>query len=79
MGGKAHIAYTPVISDGESQGSKAMRYSLISRDYIAWCAFSTGLTREDAIEFHPLLCLKRCHACDQWFSSRVSTSYRLAL
>ena len=37
QGGKAYLAFTPVISDGESQGSKAMRYSLISRDYIADC------------------------------------------
>ena len=28
---------TPVISDGLTNGSKAMRYSLISRDYIADC------------------------------------------
>jgi dihydroxyacid dehydratase/phosphogluconate dehydratase len=27
LGGKAFIAMTPVISDGESQGSKAMRYA----------------------------------------------------
>eukprot|EP00035_Acanthoeca_spectabilis_P037412 m.45094 g.45094 ORF g.45094 m.45094 type:complete len:605 (+) comp8601_c0_seq1:4468-6282(+) len=36
-GGKAHIAMTPVISDGITNGSKPMRYSLISRDYIADC------------------------------------------
>lgn len=36
-GGKAVIAPTPVISDGITQGSPAMRYSLISRDYIADC------------------------------------------
>jgi dihydroxyacid dehydratase/phosphogluconate dehydratase len=35
--GKAHIAYTPVISDGITNGSKPMRYSLVSRDYIADC------------------------------------------
>jgi len=29
-----HIAYTPVISDGITQGAKAMRYSLPSRDII---------------------------------------------
>ena len=34
-GGKAFVASTPIISDGETQGSKGMRYSLISRDYIA--------------------------------------------
>lgn len=37
LGGKPHIAGTPVISDGLTNGSKAMRYSLISRDYIADC------------------------------------------
>jgi hypothetical protein len=36
-GGKAHIAMTPVISDGITNGSKPMRYSLVSRDYIADC------------------------------------------
>lgn len=35
LGGKPHLAYTPVISDGQSQGALAMRYSLISREYIA--------------------------------------------
>jgi hypothetical protein len=30
--------------------------------------------------FAPLLCLKRCRACDQWYYSRVfTTSYRLTL
>jgi hypothetical protein len=28
---------------------------------------------EDAVEFHALLRLKRCLACDQYHSSRVST------
>jgi dihydroxy-acid dehydratase len=37
LGGKAFLATTPVISDGESQGSPAMRYSLISRECIADC------------------------------------------
>ena len=36
-GGKASICFTPVISDGQTQGTDAMRYSLISRDYIADC------------------------------------------
>jgi dihydroxy-acid dehydratase len=36
-GGKASICYTPVISDGTTQGTDAMRYSLISRDVIADC------------------------------------------
>lgn len=36
-GGKAFVAGTPVISDGMTNGSDAMRYSLISRDYIADC------------------------------------------
>lgn len=36
-GGKAHLAITPVISDGQTQGCKAMRYSLISRDLICDC------------------------------------------
>mmetsp|Transcript_52506 Transcript_52506/g.97218 ORF Transcript_52506/g.97218 Transcript_52506/m.97218 type:complete len:589 (-) Transcript_52506:89-1855(-) len=36
-GGKAHLAITPVISDGQTQGAKAMRYSLISRDLITDC------------------------------------------
>jgi len=35
LGGKAHLALTPVISDGQSQGTKAMRYSLVSREVIA--------------------------------------------
>lgn len=33
-GCKAHFAFTPVISDGLTQGTKFMRYSLISRDAI---------------------------------------------
>mmetsp|Transcript_87240 Transcript_87240/g.247340 ORF Transcript_87240/g.247340 Transcript_87240/m.247340 type:complete len:602 (-) Transcript_87240:87-1892(-) len=37
LGGKAHLCYTPVISDGESQGARAMRYSLVSREYICDC------------------------------------------
>ena len=36
-GGKAMLACTPAISDGETQGALGMRYSLISRDYIADC------------------------------------------
>ncbi len=36
-GGKAFVCGTPVISDGETQGSFGMKYSLISRDYIADC------------------------------------------
>ena len=31
------LACTPAISDGETQGMLGMRYSLISRDYIADC------------------------------------------
>ena len=34
-GGKPLMACTPAISDGETQGALGMRYSLISRDYIA--------------------------------------------
>lgn len=34
LGGKAHFCFTPVISDGETQGCKAMRYSLVSREVI---------------------------------------------
>lgn len=34
MGGKAHLAFAPVISDGQTQGTHAMRYSLISRELI---------------------------------------------
>eukprot|EP00494_Astrolonche_serrata_P005235 UN05251 len=37
LGGKACIAPTPVVSDGITQGSRAMRYSLVSRDLIADC------------------------------------------
>lgn len=37
LGGKAHLCITPVISDGQSQGCKAMRYSLVSRDLITDC------------------------------------------
>ncbi|CAE7537614.1 ilvD [Symbiodinium sp. CCMP2456] len=37
LGGKAHFCFTPVISDGQSQGCKAMRYSLISREVITDC------------------------------------------
>ena len=37
QGGKPMLAVTPAISDGETQGSLGMRYSLISRDYIADC------------------------------------------
>lgn len=37
LGGKAHLAFTPVISDGQSQGARAMRYSLVSREHICDC------------------------------------------
>jgi len=37
QGGKAHLAITPVISDGQTQGAKAMRYSLVSREVITDC------------------------------------------
>lgn len=36
-GGKAFVCGTPVISDGMTQGCHGMKYSLISRDYIADC------------------------------------------
>ena len=36
-GGKAFVCGTPVISDGMTQGTTGMRYSLISRDLIADC------------------------------------------
>lgn len=36
-GAKANIVVVPVISDGQSQGCKAMRYSLISRELITDC------------------------------------------
>lgn len=35
LGGKAHLCYCGVISDGITQGSDAMRYSLVSREHIA--------------------------------------------
>jgi anaphase-promoting complex subunit 8 len=42
--------------------------------------FDRNLNSRMPLGFTPLLRLKRCHACDQWHSSRVSTaSYRLAL
>eukprot|EP00928_Gymnodinium_smaydae_P040428 TRINITY_DN2741_c0_g2_i1.p1 TRINITY_DN2741_c0_g2~~TRINITY_DN2741_c0_g2_i1.p1 ORF type:complete len:593 (-),score=123.66 TRINITY_DN2741_c0_g2_i1:112-1890(-) len=34
LGCKAHFAFTPVISDGLTQGTRFMRYSLVSRDAI---------------------------------------------
>jgi len=37
QGGKPMLAVTPAISDGETQGALGMRYSLVSRDYIADC------------------------------------------
>ena len=37
LGAKAMLSFTPVISDGITQGTKAMRYSLPSRDYITDC------------------------------------------
>lgn len=36
-GAKANIAVVPVISDGQTQGCKAMRYSLVSRELITDC------------------------------------------
>jgi dihydroxy-acid dehydratase len=33
-GGKAIMHFPPVISDGETNGTEAMKYSLVSRDYI---------------------------------------------
>jgi hypothetical protein len=39
--------------------------------------FDRNLHSRMPLSFTPLLRLKRCHACDQWHSSRVSTtSYR---
>lgn len=37
LGGKAHLCLTPVISDGQTQGTRAMRYSLCSREVITDC------------------------------------------
>jgi len=37
LGGKAHLCFTPVISDGQTQGTRAMRYSLVSREHICDC------------------------------------------
>ncbi|KAK3729576.1 hypothetical protein QZH41_017196 [Actinostola sp. cb2023] len=37
LGGKACLSYTPVISDAETMGTAGMKYSLISRDWIADC------------------------------------------
>ncbi|XP_032220182.1 dihydroxy-acid dehydratase [Nematostella vectensis] len=36
-GGKACLCFTPVISDAETMGTSGMKYSLISRDWIADC------------------------------------------
>lgn len=36
-GGKGFICGTPVISDGETMGWNGMKYSLVSRDWIADC------------------------------------------
>jgi dihydroxy-acid dehydratase len=36
-GGKAFLCHTPVVSDGETMGTHGMKYSLISRDWIADC------------------------------------------
>ena len=36
-GGKAFVAGTPIVSDGMTQGTVGMRYSLPSRDLIADC------------------------------------------
>lgn len=36
-GGKGFICGSPVVSDGETMGSDGMRYSLISRDWVADC------------------------------------------
>merc|ERR1740117_591757 len=36
-GGKAHYCFCPVINDGLTQGTKAMRYSLVSRELITDC------------------------------------------
>lgn len=36
-GGVAHYCFTPVINDGMTNGTKAMRYSLVSREVITDC------------------------------------------
>lgn len=36
-GGKAFICGTPVVSDGQTMGFRGMKYSLVSRDWIADC------------------------------------------
>lgn len=36
-GGKAFLCCTPVVSDGQTMGSHGMKYSLVSRDWIADC------------------------------------------
>jgi hypothetical protein len=41
----------------------------------AWCAFFDRISRwRLPLSFTPVLRLKRCHVCDQWYSSRVFTA-----
>jgi hypothetical protein len=43
---------------------------------LVWCAlFARNLHSRMPLSFTPLLRLKRCYACDQWHSSRVSTFF----
>jgi hypothetical protein len=47
---------------------------LLQLDQQYGARFSTGIcTSRMPLSFTPLLRLKRCHTCDQWHSSRVST------
>jgi hypothetical protein len=41
--------------------------------------FERDLHSRIPLSFTPLLCLKRCHACDQYHSTREVTPYRVAL
>ena len=53
----------------------------IAAGSVVRCAFfDKDLHSRMPLSFTPLLRLKRCHACDQWHTSRVSTaSYRFTI
>ena len=60
-GGKGFICGTPVISDGETMGWNGMKYSLVSRDWIADCvemmAEAYAVVRSTCLPYYMCMCV----------------------
>jgi hypothetical protein len=69
-----HLASMPIALDftqilGDSRKDS---YVSLGAIYVRCAFFGRNLHSRMPLSFTPLLRLKRCHACDQWHSSRVS-------